>query len=63
MQKREVVAVVLLGLFTCGIYALYWFYTTSQALNEEVDDNEPLMNYILAILLGMVTCGIYLLYW
>ncbi|MDE6661309.1 MAG: DUF4234 domain-containing protein [Anaeroplasmataceae bacterium] len=63
MQKREIVTVVLLSIFTCGIYALYWFYTTSEALNNEVDDNEPLRNFVVAILLGMVTCGIYTLYW
>lgn len=63
MQKRDIVVVILLGLFTCGIYSIYWFYTNAESLNQEVDDNEPLMNYILAILLGLVTCGIYLLYW
>lgn len=62
MKKREELTVVLLGLFTCGIYSLYWFYTTAEDLNVE-DDEEPLMNYILAILLGIVTCGIYLIYW
>ncbi len=63
MQKRDVVVVILLGLFTCGIYSIYWFYTMAEALNQEVDDNEPLMNYILALLLGIVTCGIFMLFW
>lgn len=63
MQKRDVILVILFGIFTCGIYSLYWFYVNAEALNREVDDNEPLMNYILAILLGMITCGIYLIYW
>ncbi|MDE7213454.1 MAG: DUF4234 domain-containing protein, partial [Anaeroplasmataceae bacterium] len=63
MQKREIVTVILLSIFTCGIYALYWNYTTAEALNNEVEDGEPLRNYIVAILLGVITCGIYLLYW
>ncbi|MDE6408337.1 MAG: DUF4234 domain-containing protein [Anaeroplasmataceae bacterium] len=63
MQKRDVIVVILLGIFTCGIYSIYWFYTTAEALNNEVDDNEPLMNYILALLLGLITCGIYPIYW
>lgn len=63
MQKRDVIVVILLGLFTCGIYSIYWFYTTAEALNDEVDDNEPLMNYILALLLGLITCGIFTIYW
>ena len=63
MQKRDVVVVILLGLFTCGIYPIYWFYVNTEALNQEVDDNEPLMNFVLALLLGFVTCGIYTLFW
>lgn len=62
MKNRSVVAVILLSIFTCGIYLLYWTYVTAEDLNS-ADSNEPLMNYILAILLGWVTCGIYLLYW
>ncbi|HRF70546.1 MAG: DUF4234 domain-containing protein [Anaeroplasmataceae bacterium] len=62
MQNRSVVTVVLLSIFTCGIYSIYWFYVTANELNNEKPE-DPLMNYILAILLGIVTCGIYLLYW
>lgn len=62
MRNRSVLAVILLSIFTCGIYSIYWTYVTAEDLNA-VDSNEPLMNYILAILLGCVTCGIYLLYW
>ena len=63
MDKRDIIVVILLGLFTCGIYSIYWFYVNAEALNKEVEDDEPLMNYILAVLLGMVTCGIFMLYW
>lgn len=62
MKNRSVVAVILLSLFTCGIYSIYWLYVTAEDFNHE-SDKEPLMNYIVAILLGLVTCGIYLLYW
>lgn len=62
MKKRDIVGVVLLSVFTCGIYSLYWHYVTAEDLNYE-DSSDRLMNYILAILLGIITCGIYLIYW
>lgn len=62
MTKREVFAVILLSLFTCGIYAIYWHYVTTEELNR-VEPNYPLNNYILAIVFGIFTCGIYLIYW
>lgn len=62
MTKREIVVVILLSIFTCGIYQIYWMYVTAEEMNLG-DPREPLMNYLLAILLGFVTCGIYLIYW
>lgn len=63
MTKREIVTVVLLGIFTCGIYQLYWFYVTSEQVNMEENERPPLLNYVLAILLGLLTCGIFTIYW
>ncbi|MDE7263030.1 MAG: DUF4234 domain-containing protein [Anaeroplasmataceae bacterium] len=62
MTKRSVAAVVLLSIFTCGIYTIYWFYVTANELNNEKPEEE-LTNYIIAILLSLVTCGIYMIYW
>ncbi len=63
LTKRNLVAVILLSLFTLGIYQIYWFFVTAKELNR-ADSIEPqLMNYLLAILLGIITCGIYLIYW
>lgn len=62
MKIRSVVSVVLLSLFTCGIYSIYWMYVMAEDMNQK-EPNDPLMNYILAILLGLVTCGIYAVYW
>ena len=60
---REIVAVVLLSIFTCGIYSFYWFYVTTNELNENDKSTPELMNYALAFLLTLVTCGIYGIYW
>ena len=54
MTKREVIVVILLTIFTCGIYGIYWMYQSTEELNR-LEPEEPLMNYILAILLGIVT--------
>lgn len=35
MQNRSVATVIILTIVTCGIYALYWVYTTAAALEEE----------------------------
>ena len=62
MTKREVIAVILLSIFTCGIYSIYWHYVTAEELNR-VEPNEPITNYILAIVFGIFSCGLYLIYW
>ena len=62
MTRRDVFLVIFYSIITCGIYSIYWFYTTTEELNQ-FDKNEPLQNYIVAILLSIVTCGIYGIYW
>ena len=63
MTKRSVLTVVLLMIFTCGIYSLYWYYVTAEELNRCETTTKPLQNFIVALLLGIVTCGIYLIVW
>ncbi|MBE6136938.1 MAG: DUF4234 domain-containing protein [Erysipelotrichaceae bacterium] len=62
MQRRSIAGVIILSLFTCGIYSIYWFYVVAEDLNRR-EPEDPLMNYILAILVSIVTCGIYGIYW
>ncbi|MDE7161461.1 MAG: DUF4234 domain-containing protein [Anaeroplasmataceae bacterium] len=62
MTKRGIAAVVLLSIFTCGIYLLYWYAVTASDANNEQPEN-PIQSFIVAWLLGIVTCGIYTLYW
>ena len=62
MTKRSVLSVILLTIFTCGIYSIFWYYQTASELNQQESD-EPLTNYFLAILLSILTCGIYGIYW
>jgi hypothetical protein len=62
MTKRDILSVILLSIFTCGIYSIYWMYVSAEQLNS-LESEEPLTNYILAIVLGILTCGIYSIYW
>ena len=62
MTKRGVMTVILLSIFTCGIYAIYWYYVTAEELNR-VEQKEPITNYILAIVFGIFSCGLYLIFW
>ena len=63
MKNRSVLAVVLLSIVTCGIYAIYWFYVMAEDMNAKDSTKQPLTNLIVAILLGIITCGIYTIYW
>lgn len=63
MTERNIILVIIFSLITCGIYSLYWFYVTAEALNEEEQSTPDLMNFIIAVLLGCITCGIFTIYW
>ena len=62
MTKRDLITVILLSIFTCGIYSIYWMYQTTRELNS-CEPDEPLTNYFIAILLSVITLGIYGIYW
>lgn len=57
--KRSMLEFVLLLLFTCGIYGIYWNYMMSEELGRDVaSGNNPSID----ILLIFITCGLYGLY-
>lgn len=62
MKNRNIICIILLFIFTFGLYGIYWTYVTADALNEE-ELGDKLMNYIVAILLSLITFGIYGIYW
>ena len=61
-RNRSVVSVILLSLFTCGIYPLYFFYTIQEEMRQECPE-QNLASGATVILLSFVTCGIYTIYW
>ena len=61
IQNKSIAMVILLSIFTCGIYYYIWMYQTSQEINNtlgEVGDSAGM-----EVLLSIVTCGIYGIYW
>jgi hypothetical protein len=62
LKHRSIIAVIIFSLITCGIYALYYVYSTQESLRMTYR-RELLPSGIVVILLGIVTCGIYTIYW
>lgn len=58
---RDMLIHVLLLIFTCGIYQLYWIYKTTQYLND-IDDYHPTQNPLAQLLLCMFV-PFYQVYW
>ena len=64
IKERSLATTILLSIVTCGIYAIYFWYTYGEDMNKLcAGDGEDTANYIIVILLGMVTFGIYTFYW
>lgn len=61
-KNRSIVSVILLSMFTCGIYALYFVYTVQEELRYECPE-ESLTSGAATIVLSFITCGIYSIYW
>lgn len=54
--------VLLLTVITCGFYAYFWMYSTSEDL-KYLSNRYDAPSGITAILLTLVTCGLYQFYW
>ena len=65
MKKFNWIATLIIGYVTCGIYALYAFFTMAGNSNKMAEKSgvQQINSFIVAILLSMVTCGIYSIFW
>ena len=61
LKKRNIPICIILSIFTCGLYLLYWYVKVTDEVNEvcEYPDTSGFMSLIFAIL----TCGLYTVYW
>ena len=62
IKPRNLVAAIILGFVTCGIYAIYWFIKLTDEMNE-LSGNEGDTSGGMAFLFSLLTCGIYGYYW
>lgn len=60
-QRRSLAACILLSIFTCGIYGIYWFYVTARDLYSYYTPNRVDMSPGLVTLLSWL-CGYYGVY-
>ncbi|MDQ3036085.1 MAG: DUF4234 domain-containing protein [Myxococcota bacterium] len=60
MTKREPWIVLVLTFVTCGIYHLWWQYTTTEELRDVSGRDE--LNPAMELLLTLVTCGLFAIY-
>ncbi len=62
LTNRNIVTMILLFLFTCGIYPIYWIISVQDELQRNYT-REQLKSGIMVVLLMVVTCGIYSFFW
>lgn len=60
--KRSVVSMLLLQIFTCGIYSIFWTLSAQDEFQLNYK-REALPSGVMVLLLSIVTCGIYQLFW
>lgn len=58
--RRDIVLCIVLTIFTCGIYGLYWEYKQMEAINAWLRREE--YNFWMVFFLSIVTCGIFYVY-
>ncbi len=62
IYERNIVTAILLSIFTCGIYGIYWLISLTDDANYiSEQDNETSGGMV--FLLTLITCGIYGIYW
>ncbi|MDQ0361345.1 DUF4234 domain-containing protein [Breznakia pachnodae] len=62
VRKKDIVVSVLLSIFTCGIYTLYWTATITNDVADILRDSRYRTGGTV-VLLTIFTCGIYRIYW
>ncbi len=60
-MKRSIPLCIILSLFTCGIYSIYWMIVLNDEINVASRQQGPTGGMV--FLFSLITCGIYGLYW
>lgn len=62
MKKQDPWLVVLLTVFTCGLYYFIWLYINTENIHK-LNPNTKLPSGLTVVLLSILTCGLYSVYW
>ena len=57
IKERNSGVVVVLSLVTCGVYALYWLFKTSEELKAATNDAQ--INPAIDLVVSLLTCGLW----
>ena len=60
-HRIEIAAGILLSVFTCGLYNIYWNYRQFLAMNALLGREE--YKFVPWLLLSLITCGLYHIYY
>ena len=60
MKERSLVSMILLSIFTLGIYSIYWYCSFQNQLKEQTGEGYGGLGHILA---SIFTLGIYSIVW
>lgn len=64
ITKRSAPLCIVFSLITCGIYNIYWFVVTTNAIQASLRNPDgSVSSGGMTLLLSIVTCGIYYFYW
>jgi len=59
IEKRDPGIVLVLAIFTCGFYLIYWYYKMYEELESLAGDTPTGNSFWLDFILNIVTCGIF----
>lgn len=59
VEHREPGIVLVLSVFTCGLYLMYWYYRMYEELTALTGETPTGMNYWVDFLLNILTCSLY----
>jgi len=59
LERRDPGIVLVLSLFTCGFYLVYWYYRVYEEMEQLSGETPTGLNFWLDLLLYVFTCSLY----
>ncbi len=61
VRNKNIALCIILSLFSCGIYGVFWYVALTDDVNEVTGEDGP--SGWLCVLFSILTCGIYDFFW